>query len=229
MAYGFSCENDAGEIQIDQDYYCPRLFKEGSKNAVRTAAGAYQAMRISWSPTRSQPPLVAVSPGTGVDCTMAVAQVATDYGSLVFHHGQNIGTTHSVDYALYDADGGIASNTAWGMKVFNASGGTVFDSRNAYLNVVDIVSVAYPGTGITANVTYNHTSLANAFYVVNALNGIVIVPNAGTGLILARGVRQKTISSLQIKHSPIGLASGVDVGVDTRTATEILVCQKIPI
>ena len=232
MGFGFSAQNNAGEIQIDQDYYNPHLFKEGSKTCTRGNTTGFNNVRITFA-GRVDPPLVACSPGTGVVCHMGIAQInktgGTLYDAVVLSHYQGLDTSYSVNYALYDAVGGIASNTNYGMQVFDGSGNVVFDSRRAYLKVTDIVDIPKPAIGTVVNSQHNHASTPNAYYVINSITGIVIVPSSGIGMVMGRGVRQVSNTQLEISHGPNGLASGVDVGVDTRVATKIMVCEKISI
>lgn len=222
MGYGFKALNGSSEIIIDQDYVCPRLFAHGTKSFGINQYVTYAA--------RSTPPLVAVAPRTGQDLYLGLGHVilsGATYTGVQFFQFIASGGPYTCDYALFDEVGGISSGGNSGMQVFNASGSVAYDSRDAYMEVVDVISVPAPGVGTVATTTYSHTSLADAYYVVSSLTGIVIIPSGGIGMILTRGIRQTSRTACAIAHGPIGLASGADVGIDTRVATSIMVCKKV--
>ena len=230
MGYGFSAQNNTGKIVIDQNYFNPHLFQEGSFTS--------GFKRIAFAANRADIPLVAVSTGIGgrpvfyMNTYMNTAETAYKGVDLL---ASGTGTTN---YAFYDAVGGITSNTNWGMQVFDGSSNVVFDSRRAYLKVVDVVTL----NGTDYGHTYTHASVNPAWYVINSLTGLqftfqVFSPGPPPlGLSLARGrfINQASSTSVTVSMGPTNNAGvGPDLWLGLAPTipytSKLLVCEKIPI
>jgi hypothetical protein len=201
MSYGALIKNDNGEILIDADF--KNLMQ--SDSGLLAAGNEYSDSGIKYvkrqwvsHPTSKLPPFFAVeAPDHYIAYESAGTPSSGNYTQLSYHQ-EDAGSR--LNWVTHDFTGGDGDTGNWGMKVWDGSGDKVYDSREKYLVVEDVVNIPdnldywdggdavevpgsnppeyyWPATSVldtTQDVT--HASVANAYYILNNTRGVI-----GTG------------------------------------------------
>jgi hypothetical protein len=172
MAFGLRVRNASNEIQIDEAWKTLRLREGGTLNIVNNTG-------LTGYATLVDPPTPADAPLFGVHCTTAPAAAHTPIidvddlddidanGPIIEIRCRRIGSgTHTVKWLCVDATTPAPTTDTYGLRVRNAAGEPVFDSRQDLVLIRDVILV---GTSATLTRTFSHATCRGTPYYVSGL------------------------------------------------------------
>jgi len=160
MAHGLKIINDAGTVQVDELYKNMALFAKevSTTNTVISAGLSKRTFTYSAS--------LLVNPIFAVRCAdYAVARATLSGGTWTVDVFVN--DPSGTAFTLYVFGEPIASADTMGFRVFNASGGLVFDSNLKYLRVIDFWNKPFQSGGTPFETRTYASGLTLAAAVVN--------------------------------------------------------------
>jgi len=182
MAFGARVRNDAAEIQIDAQWQTLRVRERGSL-AILTNNDASGYAALASPPTPADAPFFAVH-STAIHAAAHTPMVdVTDLddidmaGPIVELRCRKIGSgavTHTVDWICVDATTPAPTTDTFGLRVRDADGDPVFDSRQDLVLIRDVILI---GTSATLTRTFSHAACRGTPYyasgVRRAYTGVV--------------------------------------------------------
>jgi hypothetical protein len=158
MDYGLLVKNTAGAIQIDSTYTNYALYDHGE--GVSTVFDGYVYTKtITFSTPTAQPPLIAIKPSSSVYCGVIMyTRSGSDYTGFVICSSGAVATISWRSFLPRI----IKSPDTYGLRIYNNSGGLVFDSGYNAMRIsnVDACNPTYNGV-----VTLNRDSNSDAYFI----------------------------------------------------------------
>lgn len=174
MTFGFKARGDGGVVQIDDTWATFRLREKGSLSITSNLNSTGYA-------TLASPPVPRVAPLFAV-YTTAQWMVAHTPACNVTNLGDidldepitelrvckwsGSGTAHSVNWICLDAAPVAATSDTHGMRVKDAAGNVVFDSRQKLVLLRDVLMV---GTSASSIRTFSHATCRGTPYYASGL------------------------------------------------------------
>lgn len=174
MAYGLRVRNTAAEIQIDELWKTLRIREGGTLNILNNNDTSGYAT-ISNPPTPDDAPLFAVHSTEILAAAHTPAIDVADLddidasGPIIELRCRKVGSsasTHVVKWLCVDATTPAPTTDAYGLRVRNAAGESVFDSRQDLVLIRDVILV---GTSGTLTRTFSHAECRGTPYYVSGL------------------------------------------------------------
>jgi hypothetical protein len=203
MAYGILIQNANGNIQIDQDYRNYQRIAYGTITS-KSINGAATAIAYT-TQTSGTYPLVFVRPHNDGDyvggCYFGGATFGIPTGYIYLCN------SGAYDYRVYALDGAVKiDSSTYGIEIFDASGNTVFDSRNALAQVQATVTctTVWPSSGPmnpfdnpVVPIAKSYTSFGQRpWFMVNGLVNQQIVASGNNMWVMAINPAANTSSVL---------------------------------
>lgn len=149
MSYGITILNEAGIVQIDQDYSNHVLLQSGTVNV-----GAGAEVTVTYSNTGTLP-LVSIR-------TVSGGAVAVALDKTVCRLRAELNVAATVEYKIYRSAAGLSpSSEAYGFRVYTSGGALTFDSGYAVPRFAQ-VSTFNASNLSSGAINLSHT-LGNAF------------------------------------------------------------------
>jgi hypothetical protein len=175
--YGLKVKNSAGDIIIDSLYRNYAFYTSGQ--AVATWAGDgytnYGVMvLVSFTAIPdTQMPLVAIQPATNRMVNLIGYHKTGSYWDGFYiqvgvRYDDGNWANATINYKVFVAGLAAASGT-YGMRIYNASGGLIFDSNRKYFNIgqVNSVNVGAPSSQSTPSVDVTHPTISDPYYFIS--------------------------------------------------------------
>ncbi|MFZ5658778.1 MAG: hypothetical protein ACOY5C_02850 [Pseudomonadota bacterium] len=195
-SYGTQIFNSGSAVQVDG------VYKNFGVHAAGSATLAdYNTVVIFPTLPYWTSPIVLVHSTKKVAFAGFVKDVNGNYtGFRCFTEASN-----TIDYAiLVPADALPVYSDSHGLLLYDAAGAKIFDSRNRYFNVVDVVTIPLPADANTPS-DFTHASVSNPYYLLGNLNGWVWYPGGGQFYVEYRLFAQSlSTTSGQLSLSAIG-------------------------
>lgn len=204
MTWGFELVTSNGELTIDGEHQNLRAFKYAQRT---DTAGSHEVsggterdvITISHG-TRVRPPMVLVHPATTAVRMGSWHDDSGGEGEVNFMVSED----GDWEYALVDENPGLVDSDSYGMQVFAADGGVIFDSRERHvLKIRDVFAVdpsSWFGTDPDPTVDVSHASVSKPFYLINGIYGTTLdstSSGAGSSYVYAPFV--KNIDSTTVR------------------------------
>lgn len=211
----FALYNANGNLIFDDTGYgVLAKSRSGSRSQGMTINGVYTAMYLQIPAVADE--IVAVSAGATYRQLASVVKNwdSVDTGGKVSVYS-NFAIGGPLPYLILDTPTNLTSSTDYGVRVYNSSGGTVFDSGLQYFLIRDIISISLSDLQyVTANssritqqpppLVKNHTPCANPYYIIDNLRWLAVMYEYLQGGAWTVGTSSLGIQSVG-SNSAIGL------------------------
>jgi len=206
MAYGFRAKNDSNQIQIDgqNPNYC---FVEGASNVTVTNGGGTTNYWTHISVTSStKPPLILFQPNTDAFVTIdSYSKTGNSYDGFnaVTQHPNTGDSSTTINWKKYLPTPGQSTDT-YGLRVYNDSNETVYDSGKNYFKIhsVESIDIAVDDSPVTIT----HSGISDPYYIL-APTGFWVIAIPGVSIRFFK-VGLKKISSTQVSVGWFYYAAG---------------------
>lgn len=195
MAAGLQVFNDAGVLQIDQDYRNYQLRSKGTGTCSTSwNTGGVQKWRTTVTVTSATAPIVFIRPNSTAFICQWGASVSGSTWAFEFYS-----TTQNAAFDWYAFDVTVSGTLPnFGLEVFNASGQRVFHSSIPPLKVVNVRAAGSGNLTIPSGRTYAALQTTSGFFYTDTL----VPPGPDTYRYFSR-CRAVAIASGQFLSDPI--------------------------
>lgn len=170
MPYGFYARNDAGTIQIDDQFKNLALASKGVGSTTTSSDSAGSFLTISHV---GSTPLIFWQCAVG-----AVVSSQSSGGTTTWTLYCATAASQVITWFIFDAPEVIPETERYGLKVRNSLGQTTFHSQHRYMKVVDSLVVPVGVVGTEYNYGGGNYAVALGMRVQG---GRVLRPSMGTG------------------------------------------------
>jgi hypothetical protein len=181
MPYGLRVRNTSNEIQIDETWQTLRVREGGTLNILNNTGLTGYATLVD-PPTPADAPLFAVH-STAIAAAAHTPIIDVDDLDDIDANGPIIelrcrkiggsGVSHAVKWLCVDATTPAPTSDTYGLRVRNAAGESVFDSRQDLVLIRDVILV---GTSATLTRTFSHATCRGTAYYASGLRRAYISP-----------------------------------------------------
>lgn len=202
MAYGFRVFNSSGFIQVDENFATYAVYQSGS---VSVGAGGVVDVPLSDLGTTPLIFLRVNHSSNGIAMAGYASSTFRLWGPSV-----NAGAT-TVDWYTVVPTNYVSASGNYGLRVFNASGVPVFDSRRSYPRIRQVIQTGATSASEQFFGVVGMPSGGKPYYCGNLVGGLVgAIQTGGSQFqLLYNIVRQTSNSSVSVRTVGQGPFAGV--------------------
>jgi hypothetical protein len=197
MTYGLRIRNDAGEIQIDDQWKTLRVRERGTVNITSNAnLTGYAALTSGCTPADA--PLFAThstvrhsAAHTPIVNETALADIDVNSEIVELRIQRAGGTGTEVKWLIVDANTPAPGTDTHGLVVRNAAGEPVFDSRQDLVLIRDVLLI---GTSGSLTRTFSHAACRGTPYYVSGVRQAYDTPFGLEPVLYTRNLAPDSVS-----------------------------------